>query len=197
MGWQKKTVPLLSTDTTGSLVGMIWVARQLYVLIGAVNQCGATVVTVVISCRVGSTCNGTACMGFEEQFPTTSLEFMRQTSNGGRAIAVVSSPDVTAGMLRLIPAGHDCCWNKGVGSWFGLSKLALLIFISSGLTRNEVIVGVGCTEAHVLGLASAAFNWLLLLFSTEPLCTQSVTLWDSALRLAALSWDKVAFNSFC
>ena len=58
-------------------------------------------------------------------------------------------------------------------------------------------MGAGCTETHALGSKTATFNWLWLLFSTtEPLCTQSVTLWEPAPQLAALSWDKVFFNSF-
>ena len=193
---QQKTVPLLSTDTTGSLVGKIWVAREMYVLIGAFNRCGATVVTVLIGCKVGSTCNGTAWKGIERQFLTNLLEFTKETSNGGGAIAVLSNPDVTAGMLRPIPAAHDCCWKKGVGSRSRSSKLALII-TPSGLTSDEIPMGVGCLEAHALGSASATISWLWFRFSiTEPLCTQSVTLWDSDRRLAAINWDKVSFNSF-
>ena len=78
-------------------------------VIGAINHSGATVVTVVIGCKVGSTSNGTASKGFEEQFSKNLVEFTRETSNGGGAIAVVSSPDVTAGMLSLIPVAHNCC----------------------------------------------------------------------------------------
>ena len=78
-------------------------------LIDAVNSCGATVITVVIGCKVGTTCNGTACMGFEEQFSANLLEFTRETSNGGGAIAELSNPDVTAGMLGLILDAHDFC----------------------------------------------------------------------------------------
>ena len=76
-------------------------------LIGAVNRCDATVVTVVIGCKVRSTCDGMAFTGFEEQFSTNLVELTRETSNGGGTIAVLSSPDVTAGMLRLIPDAHD------------------------------------------------------------------------------------------
>ena len=76
---------------------------------GAVNYCGATVATIVIGYKVGNTCNGAACMGFEEQFSTNLLEIERETSNGDGANAIVSSPDVTASMLKPIPGAHDCC----------------------------------------------------------------------------------------
>ena len=78
-------------------------------LVGAVILCGDTVVTVVIGWKVGGTFNGTAFMRFKKHFSKILVEFKRETSNGGGAIVVFPSPDVTAGMLRLSPAAHDSC----------------------------------------------------------------------------------------
>ena len=112
-------------------------------------------------------------MGFKEQLSTSILEFTRETSSGGGAIAVLSIPGVTAGRLRLIPAAHVCCWNKGVGLSVGFSKLAVPIFTPSRLTRNEVLMGVDVQKStrldrhHEIRLTLVTvINWTVV----YPIC---------------------------
>ena len=75
-------------------------------------------------------------------------------------------------------------------------EISIIDIYSLKVNQKRYTHGVGSTEAHSLGSASVTFIWLLLLFLSEPLCTQSVTLSNSAPWLAALSWDKVSFTSF-
>ena len=92
------------------------VARELFVVIGAVNSWGVTVIRIVISCKNGNTFNGTAWTGYDTQFSAQVFRFTWEKSNGGRANAVSLSAKPTTGMLKLVPAAPVCCWNKSVGS---------------------------------------------------------------------------------
>ena len=81
----------------------------MFVVINPVNCCSRTVLRVVIACKGGSTCNGMACTGLKLQLCENLLRFARAKSKSIGTSAVLLSPAVTTGMLRLISAALDCC----------------------------------------------------------------------------------------
>ena len=180
-------VPLPSTGTTGSLVS----SNLPLATTGIVNAWEIT-----IGCSVTGGDNLLHQNGIRKTTRDKSSGIHVEKVDWRRSKCNLLSSEVTTGTLRLIAVTNDCCWNEGFGLRSKLSKKTILIIIPSGLTGNEVLMGVGCTEAHSLGWASVTFSWLWLQFPAQSLCTQYVILWDSAPRLAALSWDKVPFNSF-